>query len=381
MKNLYLSIFFIFILILNGSSQEQISSNDRLVQITFGYPIGSNGIISPQYSNHFSLNILYGVNGGVKGCEIGSLLNYNKGMVSGFQLSGISNINIGKTKGGSISGITNIFTDSTSGISISGILNFSKSYMKGVQLGVGNISLQNMDGVQIGVINYGKTVKGFQLGVINLTHNMNGSQIGVVNYNSGMKGFQLGVINLGMKFKGIQLGVINIDNSDEGAIPIGLISIVKNGFYEFELTGGEAIFSNLNYKMGVERFYTLFKVGYTLFKSNEIYSYGMGFGSHISLNENQKISIDLSTNQIINNNNWGSGNLNMLHKLDINYKYYFLKRFSFLIGPSFNVYLTQEKTDEEFGTIPIPYNIFSREWNSSKLFMWIGVNAGLSVKL
>ncbi len=291
------------------------------------------------YSNNFSFNILYGLNGGVNGAEIGSILNYNRGEVKGFQLSGVSNINTGYSKGFLLSGVSNICMDSTTGVFVSGVLNYSEQNSKGFQLATTNFAANEF------------------------------------------KGFQLGVFNYAKKLNGVQIGVFNYLSDGEKALPIGLFSIVKNGHYEFELTGGEVIYSNLNYKMGVERFYTIFKAGYSSYKNNPVYSFGLGFGGNISVSEKQKISVDLSCNQVVYNNNWDSGKLNFLNKTDVNYKYCVSEKFSLLIGPSFNVYLTEEKVDGEYGTLNIPHTIYTNEGTSSKLSMWLGINAGLSLKL
>jgi hypothetical protein len=339
MKKLNLVSILVFLITINLVAQENNSLKTRKVQVTFAYPIGSNGMSSMEYSNNFSFNILYGLNGGVNGAEIGSILNYNKGEVKGFQLSGVSNINTGYSEGFLLSGVSNICMDSTTGVFISGVLNYSEQNSKGFQLATTNVAANEF------------------------------------------KGFQLGVFNYAKKLKGVQFGVFNYLNDGEKALPIGIFSIVKNGHYEFELAGGEVIYSNLNYKMGVEKFYTIFKAGYSSYKNNPVYSYGLGFGGNIPISGKQKISIDLSANQIVYNNNWDNGKLNILNKADFNYKYSISEKFSLLIGPSFNVYVTEEKIDGEYGTLNIPYSIFTNEGTSSKLFMWIGINAGLSLKL
>lgn len=330
------------ILVLLVSKQLVAQENDKLktrkAQVTFAYPIGSGGTSSMEYSNNFSFNILYGLNGGVNGAEVGSILNYNKGEVKGFQLSGVSNINTKYSNGFLLSGVSNICKDSTSGVFVSGVINYSGQNSKGFQLATANFAANEFKGFQLGVFNYAKTLKG------------------------------------------VQLGVFNYLNDGEKALPIGIFSIVKNGHYEFELTGGEVIYANLNYKMGVERFYTIFKTGYSSYQNNPVYSYGLGFGGNISITEKQKISIDLSANQIVYNNNWDS-NLNILNKADFNYKYSISENFSLLIGPSFNVYVTEEIIDGEYGTLNIPYTLFTNQGTSSKLFAWIGINAGLSLKL
>lgn len=339
MKKLKLVSILVLLVSIQLVAQENDNLKTHKAQVTFAYPIGSSGTNSLEYSNNFSFNILYGLNGGVNGAEIGSILNYNKGVVKGFQLSGVSNINTGYSKGFLLSGVSNICKDSTTGVFISGVLNYS-----------------------------GQKSKGFQLATTNVATNE-------------FRGFQLGVFNYAKKLKGVQLGVFNYLTDGEKAVPIGIFSIVKNGHYEFELTGGEVIYSNLNYKMGVEKFYTIFKTGYSSYKNSPVYSFGLGFGGNIPISEKQKISIDLSYNQIVYNKNWDSGKLNILNKADFNYKYSISENFSLLIGPSFNVYVADEIIDGEYGTLNIPYTLFTSEGTSRKLFMWIGINAGLSLKL
>ena len=334
---------FVSILVLLVSLNCFAQKNDSLkiskAQVTSAYPIGSSGMNSIDYSNNFSFNILYGINGGVNGCELGALLNYNKGEARGFQLSGVSNINTGNSEGFLLSGGSNICMESANGVLISGLLNYSKQNAKGFQLATANIAVNQFNGLQIGLFNYAK------------------------------------------KLKGVQFGVFNYLGDEEEGLPIGLFSIVKNGHYELEFTGGDVIYSNLNYKMGVEKFYTILRVGYSSYKNKPVYSFGFGFGGNISITEKQKITIDLSYNQIVFNNKCEDGKYNFLNRADFNYKYNISEKFSLLIGPSFNFYLTNEKVDGEYGTLKIPYTIYKDEGTSSKLFIWIGINAGLALKL
>lgn len=339
MEKLKLVCILVLFVSIKLAAQENDSIKTHKAQVTFAYPIGSAGTSSIEYSNNFSFNILYGLNGGVNGVEIGSIFNYNKGVVKGFQLSGVANINTGYSNGFLLSGVSNFCMDSTSGLFISGVLNCSKQNGKGFQLSTANIATNEFNGFQLGVFNYAK------------------------------------------KLKGVQLGIFNYLSDDEGAVPIGLFSIVRNGHYELELTFGEVLYTAVNYKMGVEKFYTIYKTGYSTYKNSPVYSFGLGFGGNISISEKHKISIDLSANQIVYNSNWDSEKLNFLNKADFNYKYNVSEKFSLLIGPSFNVYVTEEKVDGEYGTLNIPYTMYTNDGTSSKLFMWIGINAGLSLKL
>lgn len=321
----------------NLLAQDDKSQRTRMAQVTFAYPIGSNGMDSPDYSNNFSFNILYGLNGGLKGLEIGSILNINRGQVSGIQISGVANYNTGYTHGFILSGMSNICLDSTNGLFISGLLNYTKQSSKGFQVATANIA-------------------------------------------NDFEGFQLGVFNYSGKLKGVQLGVINIMKDGTTGLPIGIFSVVKNGYFELELTGGEVIYSNLTYKMGVEKLYSIYKAGFSAYKGNPVYSFGFGFGSGISISDNHKLNFDLTSNNVVYDNDWDS-DLNLLNKFDMNYRFFVSEKLSLLIGPSVNVYLTDKRVDNEFGTLNIPYTVYTSELSSGKLSMWFGLNAGLALRL
>ncbi|BDD03553.1 hypothetical protein [Aureibacter tunicatorum] len=346
----------IVMIFLNGRSfgQEKVNT---LGQVSFAYPIGTNGFESMDYVNDFSFNIIYGMNGGVNGFELGSVMNYNQGNVSGFQIGGVTNITMGYQKGFSLSGVANIVKDSIDGFGLSGVANLMNANSKGVFIsGAANLAKGN--------------VKGFQLSTINVT-------------NGELDGFGLGVVNVTRKLKGAQFGVVNVVGSEEGATPIGLINVVKGGLYEIELAGGEALYANVNFKMGVEKFYTIFKAGYSTHKGEDIFSYGLGFGTNIALSSTRKHNLvfDLSANQLVRAWDWDYDEINLLNKLDITYKYRLNDHISFFAGPSFNVYVTGLKVDGEYGSLEIPYTLFESESSKNKTYGWIGANAGVSFRL
>jgi hypothetical protein len=305
------------------TAQEADSSKARPVQVSFAYPLGTNGASSLDYSNNISLNILFGLNGGVNGAELGGVFNFNKGDVKWAQLAGVSNINAGDTSGVQLAGVFNINTGDTSGVQSAGVF---------------NVNLKDFSGFQIGVLNYSRKLRGVQLGVVNIT-----------------------------------------GNSEEG-VPIGLVNIVKDGHSELEMTGGDVIYLNLNYKMGVERFYSIIKAGISSFNDSPVYTAGLGFGGILRISEKHKISIDVSTSNIVYNNNWLGGKTNILNKLDLNYRFEFLPNFSLLIGPSVNVYVTEEVVNGKYNTLNVPYTLYSDGSSGTNVSIWIGANAGLSYK-
>lgn len=158
------------------------------------------------------------------------------------------------------------------------------------------------------------------------------------------------------------------------------ISTGNRKYLALESTIGEVMYSSTNFKMGRGRIHVIFKIGSSYFKGKSVFIYGLGLGTKINLNEKQSVNFDLSSSQLAYRYDWDSG-LNMLHKLDINYKIRLTERLSLLVGPSFNLYLTRVKVENQFGTVNIPYTIFTNEQENQKLFSWIGFKIGTSLRL
>lgn len=335
------SLIVLAVLVILSTSSYAQQTETRKAQVSFLYPIGTNGTAT-NISNDYSFNMLAGVNGGVNKFEIGGLANINTGSVTGFQLAGLANVNTGYSSGFLISGIANVVTDGTSGFMLSGIGNYVE----------GNSS-------------------GFQLS-------------GIANINKGnFSGLQLGLVNAAKELKGVQFGLINYAESAENGVPIGLFSVVKKGgFRRIEFTTGETLYANLSYKMGVRRFYTIYKVGASSYKDKSVFSYGLGFGTLIDFGDKHHMSIDLTANQIVHDGDF-SDKINILSRLDLNYEYALNDRFSLIAGPSLNTYVTKQKVDgsENFGTIHTPGSFYSKKGTNSSKFMWIGFNAGISMRL
>jgi hypothetical protein len=290
-------------------------------QITFAYPLGTNGVDAISISNKFSVNVLYGVNGGLDGLELGGILNYNHGDVNGMQLAGVANIN----------------REHTNGLMWSGCFNLTMEEAEGMQLSEINIAAGDFTGVQAGVFNYARGLKG------------------------------------------VQFGVVNIVGEDNGAVPIGLINIVRGGYYELEFATSEVLYTNLNYKMGVEHFYTIFKMGSSRYESNPVYSFGIGFGSMLSLAEKHKLSIDLSVNHIVYNEDWNSDD-NSLSKLDLSYRFYMIEHVALFAGPSLNWYVSEMRVDEGFGTLNVPSYAHHFRHNDKEQWGWLGFNVGIAYR-
>ncbi len=375
------------------------AQEERLAQVSFVYPIGTGGVDAVSYSNKFSLNIIGGINGGVNGIELGSVFNINQGDVKGAQLSGVCNMTTGSSTGIILSGVANVTLLSSEGAMGSGVLNMSKSHDGALIAGVSNIVQDSSKGAMVsGVFNTSKSHDGAIVsgvgnvirgesngaaisGVFNHSGSHKGLQLSTINIASReMTGAQIGVINVSNKAKGTQLGVINFANSADSIIPIGIISVVKGGYFAFELSTNELLLTNLSYKMGVEKFHTIYRAGLGMSNSKEHISYGMGFGSIITIKNKHKLNIELVSDQLIYNKSWES-NLNLLNQLNLNYQYQITDFLSVTAGPSFRNYVTNQKTDGEFNTIEVPYTLFERTGETVKTSSWIGINAGVVISI
>lgn len=242
-------ILAILLISVSIDAQKNTSVQKRPAQFTFFYLLGSNGVVSPQYSNSFSLNAIAGINGGVSGVEIGGVLNYNHNEVTGAQVGGVANINRSNSRGALIAGALNFTGDNS---------------------------------------------HGFLLSTINVAA-------------AEFTGFQLGVINITKKLNGVQLGVINVVEDGEKGLPVGLINVVKNGHYELELSVSEKLTANMNFKMGVERLHTIFKIAYVVNQDDHLYSAGIGLGRLVTLKGRHMLSIDASASQLYNQTIWEEG--------------------------------------------------------------------------
>ena len=327
-------LFFAVLAVINTNAQEK-----KAVQVAFIYPVGTAGTNSVDYTNNFSFNIIGGFNGGVNGFELGSVANINKGDVNGCQISGVCNMTSGDSKGLIISGVTNLTKNQSKGVEISGVANVSGSH------------------------------KGLQLSTINFVKDyLSGSQIGIVNY--------------ARKGKGVQFGVVNVCSVDDDVLPIGIFSVVKNGYYAFEVSTNELFITSLSYKMGKEKLHSIFRAGIGEHNNESVFSTGFGFGSIIPIKGNHKLNMELICDALHYDWKWGDNKLNLLNQLNLNYQYQVTKHFAIKAGPSLKTFVTNQKENGEFvDVIKIPHTLFEHVGEKYKVAGWLGLNAGIVFSL
>lgn len=355
-------------------------------QLTLIYPIGTSWVGSTKLKNNLSINVLFGINGGTKGVEIGGLVNYDVKNVQGAQLSGYANIISGNLEGVQASGNVNIVSRQASGIQASGYFNLAaKSSNVGQACGFVNIVKGDNSGFQVsgftnitsgdvigfqatGFANFaGKEVTGVQgAGILNLARgNVYGTQIA-------------GIINMAKNVHGTQIALINVCDSVTKGMPIGLINIVrKNGYFIGEVWANEIYFINGSYKLGTERFYAIVTLGIRP-EMNFRYGLGLGFGTNFKLNTRDAINIDLTSFENMTDEPF-TNNHNRINRLQATYSRKLFGGTSVFIGPSINLLVASDWKENKYNAAP-SWSFYKTENtgnDNTKLNLWIGLSGGI----
>ena len=359
------------------SSSQQIREN--VGQISLAPYVGTNFKKSNETINTVSVNVLWGINGGVDGVEIGGIANSIKYDMYGVQLAGLAN-----TVGGDVQGIQ-----------ASGFLNYNNGTTNGAQFTLGLNITNDVNAVQIaGLAN---VVHGNATGVqasagVNIVENNAGFQIaGLANKANGTVAFgQASVFNKAGYVKGFQLGLINVCDSIAG-VPIGLINIVKKGknkFNKIELSGGDLLTGNFALKLGAKKFYNIIHVGIKKSKEpnkDDSWALGYGFGRAFDLGNRSLINLELLSLHVNENSVW-TNQLNLLNQLKLYYDFRFAGRFSVFAGPTANVFVSHlyDNDSNTFGTSLLTEQnlLFDNQnqnnfTNNTNVKIWIGFNAGI----
>ncbi len=170
------------------------------------------------------------------GSQISLLLNRSKKEFSGLQLSAVGNL-----------------ANKMDGVQVSTTFNVAQQF-DGIQ--VGALNAANTVNTQIGTLN-GANNTFLQISTMNIAKNVE-IQIATVNWAQTLSTLQVGVINYAKRDNGRSIGIINICPYCEKT-PIGLISFVGNGVWNFSTLIDETGSFLGNLRLGTASFYTTFE--------------------------------------------------------------------------------------------------------------------------
>jgi hypothetical protein len=362
----------------------------QLVQVSILPFIGTNQRLSGNVINDYSLNLFGGYSLGTRQIELGFFFNVDRGDVSwlqlagfgnlvgrnvyGIQAAGFANVNGGETKAIQLAGFANTNLGESRGVQVAGFTNTNLKGMNGVQVaGLSNVTVGESKGVQVsglGNIQVGD-YRGSQFaGLTNIaTRKISGSQIAAL-------------FNHGRQVRGTQIGLINYADT-LGGIPVGLLSIVKTGYHKIELSADEIFYTNLAFRSGARKFYTMLHAGFKPDKSlnpgdSSVWTFGYGLGTARKISKKIFLNIDASS-QHVNKGSFTNA-LSLLNKIHVGFDFQLTKGFSLYTGATLNGYLTNNEYTE-YPTLFSDFkpNVFYDETvgTNNNLKMWVGGKVAL----
>ena len=321
----------------------------RDIQISFLPFLGSNGRLSGNVINDYSINILGGYSLGTKQIELGFFFNIDRGDVSFLQVAGFGNIVGGNVYGVQGAGFFNLNRGEVKAAQFSTFANVNLGEARGVQISGGsNINFKSADGVlaaafvnYTGGPSYGVQIAGFgnfQVG------DYRGSQIsGFMNIaRNRISGSQISPFyNHGKNVRGTQIGLFNTADS-LGGVPIGLVSFVKYGYHKLEVSADEIFYTNLAFRTGVNKFYNILSVGMMpqqTMDGQNVWTFGYGIGTAPKLTKWLYLNFDL-TSQHVNKGSF-TDELSSLNKIYAGFDFQIAKKFSITLGATLNGFFTK----------------------------------------
>ncbi len=365
----------------------------RFVQVSLFPFIGTNGRLSGNVVNDYSINIFGGYSGGTRKIELGAFFNLDRGNVRWMQIAGFGNLVRGNVFGIQAAGFFNVNGGSTVAAQWAGYVNLNFNDFSGVQSsGFTNINLKSVHGASIAGfanITNGES-RGVQIaGFSNIQRgSYKGSQIaGATNIAGDIDGSQISsLFNRGKKVRGTQIGLFNYADS-LGGVPIGLVSFVKEGYHKIEVSADEVFYANAAFRTGVRQFYNILFAGMqvdvtgdtkNINNNEEVWTFGYGLGTAPKLNRWLDLNIDL-TSQHVNKGDF-TEELSSLNKLYVGLDFHVAKKFSIAGGLTLNSYFTKTT----FTDYPVLFNDYKPDYiydhtygNNTNVKMWLGGKIGL----
>lgn len=292
----------------------------RIFQFGLFPPVSSNGTGAGKTENAVSINLIGGYSAGNRIFEFGSFWNASRNYTGGLQLAGLLNYSGYSHNSVQISGFANISASGDSPLQLSGLVN------------VGD----NVSGLQLSaLVNVAKTVKGVQ--------------VGLVNY---------------------------MENGEEG-VSLGLVNIARHGGkYEFEISFSEAVNTCLSFRLGTDRFYTIFSGGVNYICSPVEYAAGLGFGTDIKWKKRWSSQIEIQAFGISRDKKLTGNSVNSIIQLRLPVCKEFSKHFKIFFGLTVNAGL--QNTGGEDSTPPAlsPWTMCEVRRNNLLATWWPGLSAG-----
>lgn len=364
---------------------------EKVGQVSLISGLGTNLDNSDLITNNFSLNILWGENGGLEGIEIGGFVNKLKQDMDGVQVAGLGNVVDGLVDGTQVAGLFNYAGAYATGVQAAGLFNYARSGHFTQVAGLANATSGDVRGAQIaGLANmaYGDAEAVQLAGLYNFAAGNSQLQVGgLFNVAEDVDEGQLsGILNVAHNVGKFQIGLINICDTISG-VPLGLINIVRKGYNRWEWSGGEALYFNSGFKFGAQRFYNILHFGMRTENGDPIgnrdnkITWGLGYGIGTAVRAGPRTLVNFEALSIhVNERQTFTRKLNLLNQFKITADFQLgQSNSSFFIGPSLNVMLSKlfDPDTQRYGSAIAPYTFYDETSNeNTNIQMWIGANVG-----
>lgn len=312
----------------------------------------------------------------VDGLQLALGANVVRGDMTGTQLAIGGNWTHGKAEGVQAAIGLNVARASGTLGQLAVGANISGTSLAGAQLAVGgNWTEGDVDGVQ-GAVAFNRTrdrMTGLQLAAgLNWAAEARGAQLSLVNVGGDVRGAQVGLVNVAGRMNGLQLGLVNVARELESGVPVGLVSIARNGQFHVEAFGNDFNYANTAIKVGSRHLYTTLVVGMGSMEGSRgpsHWSLGLGIGAHIPVSERFFLDVDAVSNTLYDWNVSFDGN-RLLHQLRVVAGFQVARNLAIIGGPTLNV--LHDSNGE-----PVSDLSHLSRLDAGGVLLWPGVQVGL----
>ncbi len=222
--------------------------------------------------------LVSGAGGDVSGLQVGGLVSGAGGQLRGLQLSLLVSGAGGKVRGAQVAGLVSGAGGRVDGAQVAGLVS-GASELDGLQLSAVLNGAGEYRGLQLaGVMNATGRGSGVQLAPGNYAkQSLRGAQIGLVNVGGEVRGAQIGLVNIACRVHGAQIGLVNVSSAADGVL-VGPVSYVSSAAKSFEVWTSPLSPLSVAWRLGRGRVYSLLAAGAQPFADTPRLSLGAGTG-------------------------------------------------------------------------------------------------------
>lgn len=202
----------------------------RSVPVNFGLlsPLTLNGAHPEKARNAFSLDLVLGDAGAIRGFQMAGILNRVRREAKGAQIAGVMNLTQGSLTGFQLSAV-NLLGGGATGFQAGALMNLDEGDSRGAHLAsLMDVNRGSMTGAQVSLGScYAGRLRGGQISLVNVSGSMTGAQVGVLNIARESRGLQAGLVNVALSSKGAAVGLVNVAPRSR-MLAVGVVNVGRD---------------------------------------------------------------------------------------------------------------------------------------------------------